>query len=79
MFCRYPVNVCLQRFKKNFAVYCASCVPVAVGGGVLCMQAIDSADTGEGPDGVILPVLHGDEGDVDETLFYGTKVTFIFF
>lgn len=37
-------------------------------------QAIDGADTGEGPAGVMLPVLSGGGEAVDATLFNGTKV-----
>lgn len=73
-FCRYPLNCLPDFFNSNFAMqFRIMCLWV----GAVCVQAIDSADTGEGPAGVILPVLHGDEGDVDETLFYGSKVLYI--
>lgn len=36
-------------------------------------QAIDSADTGEGPAGVKLPVLKGEE-TLDASLFNGSRV-----
>lgn len=38
-------------------------------------KAIDSADTGEGPAGVMLPVLDGEEEELDHHLYHGAKVT----
>lgn len=38
-------------------------------------QAIDGADTGEGPAGVTLPTLDSDEQELDHLLYHGTKVT----
>eukprot|EP00903_Cladosiphon_okamuranus_P018790 g17286.t1 len=36
-------------------------------------EAIDGADTGEGPAGVTLPVLNSDEQELDRHLYHGTK------
>ncbi|CAN0358393.1 unnamed protein product, partial [Ectocarpus fasciculatus] len=39
-------------------------------------EAIDGADTGEGPAGVTLPTLDSDEQELDHLLYHGTKAAY---
>lgn len=69
---RYPSKVPERRqvtFFRSCRVVCCSILAVAV------KQAIESADTGEGPDGVKLPVFKGQKEDLDHHLYYGNNVS----
>lgn len=63
LFCFISDNL-LSSVSVAGVFWCFSVVVVVV----LVVQAIDGADTGEGPAGVTLPVLAGEEDDLDRHL-----------